>query len=158
MKLLTLSSILFPLTFFANSAAAGKHRYNANRNLQLWRVPVCAGVCMKELEWRLNEKKLPLDIITWCDKTSPPHRPDWVDFGRKLDECKSVQCTDVRYWYDFAEWHWKYCSWHENPKASMAFVNDYRISAWWPNNEGRPRPPGHESWISENRTSDATPR
>ncbi|GKT58136.1 hypothetical protein ColTof3_05475 [Colletotrichum tofieldiae] len=158
MKLHIFVMPLASIAFLTTPATAGKHRYTPNRAFKFGDVPACVAKCMKELEWRLREKALPKSIIEWCDMTSPPHRADWVDFGRKMDECKMVQCTNVRYWYDMAAWHWKYCLWHDHHKASLAWVNDYRVSAWWPNDEGRPRPPAHESWISENRTADATPR
>ncbi|KAK1997950.1 hypothetical protein LX36DRAFT_52116 [Colletotrichum falcatum] len=160
MKLSTLAVLLAPLALLVAPAAAGagKYHYGPDRNLKFKDIPACVEKCMKELEWRLEEKKIPISIIHWCDYSSPPHRPGWLVFGQKMDECKVVQCNNIRYWYNFAEWHWKNCHWHDHYNASLAWVNDYRVSAWWPNDEGRPRPPSHESWISENRTSDATPR
>ncbi|KAK1973509.1 hypothetical protein LZ30DRAFT_743339 [Colletotrichum cereale] len=153
MKLSTLAVVLGQFALLATPGSVGRYRYGPNRSVKFAHIPACVVKCMKELEWRLEPPEIPPSIIVWCDMTSPPHRADWVIFGRKMDECKMVQCTNVGAWYDMATWHWRNCHWHDHYNASLAWVNDYRVSAWWPNDEGRPRPPSHESWISENRTA-----
>ncbi|WYZ38231.1 hypothetical protein EsH8_III_000145 [Colletotrichum jinshuiense] len=149
----TIALLLAPLALFTTPASAANHRRHAGMPLRPYDIPPCVIHCMKELEYRLKEHELPRFAGDWCSWTAPPIREDFIAFGKKLDECKMVQCTNVRWWYDAAVWHWDFCDWHGQREESMMWFSDYRKSAWWPNEDGRPRPPGHESWISENRTA-----
>ncbi|KAK1466221.1 hypothetical protein CCUS01_01069 [Colletotrichum cuscutae] len=144
MKLpITLAILLAPMAVFAKPP-----KRTSARHVRIDRLPTCIQYCIGETQWRIKGATLPKLAGEWCAKTAA-HTPDWISFGKALDECKKHQCDNSIQWIDLAVWHWDMCEWSDVKEEGMNFLNGYRKAYWLPNDRQPIRPPHSRNWISD---------
>ncbi|KAK1453182.1 hypothetical protein CMEL01_04841 [Colletotrichum melonis] len=140
----TLAILLVPMAVFAKPP-----KRTSARHVRMDRLPTCIQYCIGETQWRIKGATLPKLAGEWCAKAAPPHTPDWISFGKALDECKKHQCDNSIQWIDLAVWHWDMCEFSDVKEEGMNFYNGYRKAYWLPNDRQPIRPPHSRNWISD---------